>query len=323
MVIGVLVPTFPGPPQQPPEQRPLGRAALALADEGIVLVMGDTVRQGHMIGHIARPGGWEPADLPAAAFYDRFPSQRRASVYANIVANLAGRPLGNSPQTTALCRDKLATQRALEAAGLQMPAVEDDPDRFASRLADWGAAFIKPRFGALGAGVRRVQPGDPLPARLRALLDDEEPALLQRAVPPPAGLAGRSVRVLAQRDVDGSWVQAPGVVRDSHDDPVVNAARGAQVGVAQDLLAPHSLRAIAAAVDATCRAIADRPGGDLALELGVDLVLDPDGVPHLIEVNSRPRGRLEKLADRAPARFGDLHVAACARPIRTLAAWAG
>jgi len=43
-------------------------------------------------------------------------------------------------------------------------------------------------------------------------------------------------------------------------------------------------------------------------------------VPHLIEVNSRPRGRLEALAAQDPSRFEAAHVEACARPLRVLAA---
>ncbi|MCB9780511.1 MAG: hypothetical protein H6742_18235 [Alphaproteobacteria bacterium] len=318
--IGVLVPTHPGPPADAPADRPIGRAALALHADGIDAVFGDRVVDGVLHGHVARPGRWVAAAVPVAAFYDRFPSQRRADVFADICRNLGGRPLGNSPDLTALCRDKLRCQRRLEAplaaAGVAVPDVIDDPAAFEDRLAAWGAGFLKPRFGALGAGVRRVVPGDPLPARVRALLDDDEPALLQRAVPPPPGLAGRSVRVLAQRAPSGAWIQAPAVVRESEDDPVVNAARGARVALGEDLLPLDQQDALRHAVAAVCDALSDDP---LALELGVDLVLDPDGRPWVIEVNSRPRGRLEKLAAADPARFMALHVAACARPVRTLA----
>ncbi len=319
-VIGVLVPTVPGPPREPPEARPIGRAALALAAEGIDAIFGDTVQDGWIEGHRARPGRWQTARAEVVAFYDRFPSQRRAERFAQITTQLAGRPLGNSPALTALCRDKLACQQHLEAHGLEMPTVEDRPERFAEQLAAWGSGFLKPRFGALGAGVRAVRPGDPLPATLRALLDEDEPAILQRAVPPPPGLAGRSVRLLAQRDADGSWHLHEPVVRQSSDDPVVNAARGAMLLVGGDHLPAHTLDAMRALVTAACDALAAHGP---ALELGVDLVLDPDDLPHLIEVNSRPRGRLEKLADLFPDRFGDAHVQACARPIRTLASWYG
>ena len=53
--------------------------------------------------------------------------------------------------------------RTMLAAGIALPPVEADPLCFARRLRQWGAGFVKPRFGALGVGVRRVEPGDPLP----------------------------------------------------------------------------------------------------------------------------------------------------------------
>ena len=56
-----------------------------------------------------------------------------------------------------------------------------------------------------------------------------------------------------------------------------------------------------------------------AVEVGVDLVIDSEGVPWLVEVNSRPRGRMEALAAADPGRFLDAHVAACGRPIAALA----
>lgn len=321
VLIGVLVPTSPGAPSAPPEALPLGRAALALGEEGVDLLLAGMAEDGLLVGHRAVPGGWRPARGRPAAVYDRFPSQGRATQHQALLAQLAGLPVGNPPALVVLCRDKLATQRALEAAGLPMPAVEDDPDRFAAALDAWGAAFLKPRFGAMGAGVRRVVPGDPLPARLRGLQAQDEPALLQRAVPPPPGLAGRSLRVLAQRAPDGAWVQVPAVVRESEEDPVVNAARGARVRLAEDALPPPALARVARMVDATCRALAATPGATHALELGVDLVLDPDDQPHLVEVNGRPNGRLERLSAQDPDRFGAAHLDAVTRPLRTLAAW--
>ena len=54
------------------------------------------------------------------------------------------------------------------------------------------------------------------------------------------------------------------------------------------------------------------------MELGLDFVVDTDDVPHLIEVNSRPRGRLEVLAG-IERRFEALHTEACARPLRRMA----
>ena len=320
--IGVLVPVDPGPPPPPPEARPIGRAALALGRDGLRVVFGDAVRDGRISGLEAVPGGWRPAvAVPVLALHDRFPSQRRAARFAAIREGAADLPIGNAPALTELCRDKLACQRALAGAGVAaQPPVEADPGRFADRLAAWGAGFLKPRYGALGIGVRRVVPGDPLPTRLPGAVPGRtDPAILQRAVPPPAGWGGWSVRVVCQRAPGGAWVQGEPAVRRHPTDPVVNAARGASVAPGADVLATDTgdaVRALAARVTAALDAL---PEGRWGVEVGVDLVIDRDGAPWLVEVNSRPRGRMEALAAAAPGRFHDAHVAACGRPIEALA----
>jgi predicted ATP-grasp superfamily ATP-dependent carboligase len=55
------------------------------------------------------------------------------------------------------------------------------------------------------------------------------------------------------------------------------------------------------------------------VEAGLDLVIDNKENVWLIEVNSRPRGRLELLACAQPEAYQDLHVEVCARPIEVLA----
>jgi glutathione synthase/RimK-type ligase-like ATP-grasp enzyme len=191
---------------------------------------------------------------------------------------------------------------------------------FRKRLTDWGLAFLKPRFGALGTSVTRVDSTDDLPVFLPGVVPgQEEPAILQRAVSPPLGWAGRSVRVLCQRMPDHSWYQCPAVLRQSRTDPVVNAARGAAVMPAADGLGDETMEQISHACARVCAAIAAADGGLWAVELGVDLVIDSDGIPWVIEVNSRPRGRLEVLAALDGERFADAHLQACARPIRTMA----
>jgi len=198
---------------------------------------------------------------------------------------------------------------------VRQPAVEADPARFAERLATWGSAFLKPRYGAFGRGVRRVRPGDPLPAVGEGAVPGvAEPLILQRAVDPPEGWAGISARVLVQRAGD-SWLAEAPAIRCSRTDPVVNAARGAEVVPAGELADPEALRELALAAAA---ALARSPDGDGLVELGVDLAVDADGRPWVIEVNARPRGRLLALAERDPS-FLPAHVEACARPLRWLA----
>lgn len=293
-----------------PEDRPFGRAALRLEAEGVAVVLGHEARDGVLSGVRARPGAWEPARARVAAAYDRFPSRSLPDAYAALLDGLVGVPLANPPSLERLCRDKLATQRALP--DLPFPAVEDDPAAFAPRLAAWGAGFLKPRHGALGRGVRRVVAGDPLPAEI-----DGDPALLQRAVPAPDGWAGVAVRVLAQRVPDG-WIEDVPVVRRHRTDPVVNAARGADVRPLAEV-APDALERCVALATAVAETLARLPDGEGLAEVGVDLVLDRDLRPHPIEVNGRPRGHLEALYAQDPARWARAHVEACCRPLRWLA----
>jgi glutathione synthase/RimK-type ligase-like ATP-grasp enzyme len=209
----------------------------------------------------------------------------------------------------ALCRDKVACQRALEAAGLALPPVEDDPERFEGKLGEWGAGFLKPRFGGLGAGVRRVAPGDALPRELPGATGVLEPSILQRAVPPWSG-AACALRMLVQRSEQG-WHVAPIVARISDSDPVANVERGAHAVPAIDHLPADSVRVARALAVATAAALAD----PWTVELGVDAVVDRAGQVWLIEVNGRPKGRLEVLAHTHPERFAQAHLDACLRPL--------
>ncbi len=323
ITIGVLVPTYPAPPP-PPENKPVGRAALLLAREGICALFGDRIHRAdgvvYMAGVRVTPGGWVRETNPMLALHDRFPSQRRADRYRETLAVLGALPMGNPASVTLLCRDKIACQDTLTAAGVPMPAIETEPQRMAERLAAWGAGFLKPRYGALGIGVRRVLPGERLPEALPGAVPGVlDPAFLQQAVPAPAGWAGRSVRALVQRLPGGSWHFCPPVVRQSREDFVVNAARGAQVAPADDVLSASTMRRVAETCEATCHAIASHEDGAHVVELGLDMMIDDTGRPQLIEVNSRPRGRLEALAALDARRFGAAHIAACARPLRYLA----
>lgn len=320
-VLGVLVAPLDADPGTP-EARPIGRAALLLEGEGVPVVFGHEARDGRLIGVRARPGAWTAAECRVDACYDRFPSQTRPDAYAALRAGLGSVAVANPTAQTLLCRDKLASQRVLEAAELRLPEVEADPAAFADRLAAWGTAYLKPRFGAFGRGVRRVVPGDALPARGEGAVPGvEEPLLLQRAVPPPEGWAGVSVRVLCQRTAAGWHPEAP-VARRSRDDWVVNAARGAEVVPAAELGAALVAELQELAV-ATARALAREEDGSLLCELGLDAVIDDRGRPWIVEVNSRPRGRLEHLAGADPAVWWERHVRACARPLRFLLAHRG
>jgi hypothetical protein len=307
--LGVWIPYRDGGRPGAPAAWPLGRAIGLAASRGVDVVLGGPDGFGTFAGDRLVDGAWRPVvGTPVGAVYDRFPSVGRRAAWDEGLALLAGVPIANGGALVARCTDKLRCQVDLEAAGVAMPEVEGDPGRFAERLVAWGAAFLKPRFGSFGEGVERVEPGAALPR--------DGAWVLQRAVAPPSGWAGVCLRVLVQRLPSGDWVARTPVVRRSADDPVVNAARGAELVPADAALDGAARRVGIACAEALERAV----GG--GVELGVDVVADPDGRLWPIEVNGRPRGRLVALAERWPERFAAEHDEACASPLLTLAAWA-
>jgi glutathione synthase/RimK-type ligase-like ATP-grasp enzyme len=324
-VIGVLVPDLAPMAPPLPESLPFGRAALRLAAQGIDVVFGGHADAGRLIGRSARPGGWTSTALrDVCAALDRFPTRTRPAERAALGVGLGTAiPVANLPALVALCSDKIATQRLLSRAGVRMPDVEDDPDRFQEALTRWGSAFLKPRFGAFGRGIRKVREGDALPAAVEgAVPGHPEPSFLQRAVEPPEGWAGVCARVLVQRRPDGGWHVDPPVARCSRVDPVVNAARGADVKPLGELV-PQAVAERAIELARCCaEVLANEPGGALWLEAGVDVAIDRENEAWVLEVNGTPRGRLDVLRALDPS-FDDAHVESCARPLRVLAALYG
>lgn len=298
MALLVLTRPLAGTPP-PPESLPVGRAALALGQRG------HTVAFGGSDGALrAIPGGWKPFEGPVHVLYDRFPSWSWPQDYQRARSGLEHLPMGNPLAFRDLCRDKLAFQAACAAP---MPEVLNDVRDFDAALRTWGGAFLKPRYGGLGRGVRFVRPGDPLPDRVEGAVRGQlEPTLLQRAVPAPSGLAALSLRVLMQRTVEG-WVQAGVVARVSSEDPVANVDRGARALPAEQVCSPTTLtrqRAI-------CGAVTSWIEDPQVVEVGLDLVVDPSGEPWLIEANSRPGGRLAALGPE----HREAHLQACLRPL--------
>lgn len=243
--------------------------------------------------------------------------------YSAFVNELGDVPMANPPATMALFQDKLATQDWARARGLPMPEVESDPRAFDGQLARWQRGFLKPRFGTAGRDIALWVAGHPRPERvLSATTAADGPWFLQRAITPYPPWRGVCVRVAAQRRIDGGWHLCPAVARYSERDWVVNAARGSGVALADEFLPIETNRAIAALCARITAAAAELPDGDWLLEIGIDLIIDERGVPWLLELNSRPLGRLAALAASEPARFAEAHRQACMRPLRVLAAWA-
>lgn len=314
-----------GSAPRPPEASVLGRAALLAEAEGIKVTFGAPTGPRSASGVRPVSGGWRTVvHQPIHAVYDRFPSQSWPGEWAAACDLLrpGGKlslPLGNPPSLTSLCRDKLACQDTLAAASLELPPVVSDPGAFEGALRNWGSAFLKPRHGGLGRGVRRVVPGDALPGRgpgARRGCDDSY--ILQRAVLPPPGWAGVSLRILVQRTPIGGWLARPAVARCSREDPVANVDRGALALPASELLGDESLSEARRLALCAAEQLSRQPGCTSATELGVDLVVGPDARPVLIEINGRPIGRLEHLAKARHGSWQSLHEEALLAPFRWL-----
>jgi hypothetical protein len=332
--VAALMELQPGRAGRTPPDSDFGRAARLLAGEGITVVVAgpaDVVLRDDR----AEVSGWVPdvqtwrrvGPLPLHGVFNRLPA-RHPQRHAPLLAGLAARgvAVGNPPEVNRLALDKAASLRELAAAGLPVPEVEEDPGRFVDRLAEWGGAFLKPRFGSFGRGVRFVQPGDDLASPDRG---DGDP-ILQAAVRPPDGpWRGLCVRGFLQRDHDGAWRSSGHVARVGRDDPVANVARGAEAWPLSRLIealpAAGELALRLAPLEAGVAAHLERsavgsPG--TVIEVGMDWVLDTDGLPHLIEINGKPGGRLGALAEM-PGGEGERwlarHRRALAAPFRTLA----
>lgn len=323
VVVAVLVPPILQK-RSSPSHFPIAKAINSLAEENIITVFGFQLESKNntvwIKGSSVKESMFTDVYLPVHIIHDRFPSQIRSDHYLKIKDASGTVPFGNPHSLTLLCRDKLKCQHLLEEQGINMPDVVDQFDSFADTLKNWGNGFLKPRFGALGINVQAVTTTDALPRTVQGVVPgQQEPTILQRAISPPSGWAGLSVRQLVQRTGKDSWVLRTAVLRRSKDDAVVNVAKGAEAVPAVDFLPAHTIEDIQRQSDRVCKILSHQADGLYAVEFGLDFVIDSAYQPWLIEVNSRPRGRLEALAVYDPDRFALEHQAACVQPIRYLA----
>ena len=336
MPSGALLILLPGPatgqqkastredtaPPPRPSARPLGRAALRLESEGHAIFLGASfgIDRRSLVSWRATPDDrWQIVDLPPEdliGVHDRFPSQERAAEWKELRRRLSPLPFGNPPDITLLCKDKLRCAEWLATRIPIQPEVVGETSKFRDALEDWGAGFLKPRFGSQGTGIEMLRAGEVAWNRLEACAPGEW--VLQRAVPPPSGLAGLAVRVLMQASHEGPWI-GPAVARRSTIDPIVNVSRGAEALPASELLSSALMSEITEYTNAAAAALrAASATPELVLELGLDFVIDDSQRPWLIEANSCPRGRLLHLAKSQPARWAATHEEAILRPLRRL-----
>lgn len=324
IAIGILVPDYP-PPLPRPSAKPIGYAVQNPINKNIRIVFGNKIKQQSgkvlMSGLTIKNDSWIPITQEILALHDRFPSQIRASHFQTILPYTKELIFGNPFEITMLCRDKIQTQIYLENYGIRMPKICTKYEEFSDMIAKWTLGFLKPQFGALGKNVQALTPSNALiPEFLEGVVPNkQEKTFIQQGIQAPKGWKGLSLRQLIQRNTDGSWNVLPAVLRRSKQDLVVNVSRGAEAVLAEEHLPLETMEIIYEQSISTALALQNHPEGQYSVEFGLDFVIDQNYQPWLIEVNSRPRGRLEVLAKRNPERFASLHQQACVAPILFLA----
>jgi RimK family alpha-L-glutamate ligase len=198
-----------------------------------------------------------------------------------------GIALWNDARAIERCVDKSATTHLAAAAGIAVPptwAVEGRAAACAVLAAQGGDLVLKPLFGAQGIGLRRIETAADLPA--------EEAVggvyYLQRYVAPGgSGFRDHRLFVVAGEVVAAMTREAEGWV--------TNLRQGGR----PLLLQP----------DAAMRGMAERATEAVGAHYaGVDIMLDADGAPLLLEVNSMPGWR--GLQAVTPHRIADCLAAA-------------
>jgi len=191
------------------------------------------------------------------------------SLYATRFLSAYGVPVINSPETAAVCADKVKNSLALEAAGVPTPATEVAFTKEAAMTAieDFGyPCVIKPVVGSWGRLMAKIDTENAAEAILehKATLGHYEHKVfyVQEYVDKP----GRDIRVLA---CDGEPVAA---MTRSSEHWLTNAAKGGET-------ATFDLDDEARELVATASAAV---GGGL---LGVDLMETADGEYTVHEVN--------------------------------------
>ena len=225
---------------------------------------------------------------PVDALYDRFPYQRAA--HCDPLPFDTSVPIINPRSISHLCKDKWALQKLMERQKIPMPKV--CRTHFAEHLKDWKIAVAKPQFGSFGKGIQIVSrpPRSTLPS-----VSGEDPTLLQEWIRPPKPWAGICVRQLIQRTPQQTWCLRTPVARLSADDPIVNAARGAQVTPATQVLPHKTITELQSLSRRLIHVLSLQPEGEWLMEVGADFVIDQAWKPWFIEINAQPRGRLKAL----------------------------
>ena len=233
-------------------------------------------------------------EQPVDILFDRYPYQTykdQDPLKKKSFLDIQNRcvPICNPRFFTEFCKDKWEFQMYMLKNSIPMPAIAQD--RYQYWIKKWGGiAVAKPRFGSFGAGIELVESS---PSPLRKGVNGMDQTIVQKYIQPPDGFAGISVRQLIQRNIDRSWTFRTTVARTSLYDPIVNAARGADIVRAIDIL-PNTC---CEKIQAMSKKIAQILGklSPFVIEVGLDYVIDKNFNPVFIEANAQPKGKLKGL----------------------------
>ncbi|MEJ0092640.1 MAG: RimK family alpha-L-glutamate ligase [Methylocella sp.] len=222
------------------------------------------------------------ADCPDAVFVRAIGSGSFESVTVrlSILHGLGdiGVPVVNSARTVELCVDKAATSFALARANIPTPPTwtvqsEQAAHQIVRREAARGPLVLKPLFGAQGFGLKLIRREEDLPP----FHEVEGVYYLQRFVAVERN-GFRDMRLFVSH---GEVIAA--MTRHSK-----HWITNVKLGARPEWLEPHD-----AMIDLALRSAA-AVGADFA---GVDIILDVDNAPQVLEVNSMPGWRgLQKVA---------------------------
>ena len=233
-------------------------------------------------------------DQPVDIFFDRYPYQtyKKQDPLQNIkLLNIQNKcvPICNPREFTEFCKDKWEFQKYMLKNNILMPPIAQN--RYQYWIKKWGGiAVAKPRFGSFGVGIELIKSS---PSPFRKGVNGMDPTIIQKYIQPPNGFAGISVRQLIQRNIDRSWTFRTTVARTSLEDPIVNAARGADIRRAIDVLPTTCCEKI----QMMSKKIAHILGkiSPFVIEVGLDYVIDNNFEPIFIEANAQPKGKLKGL----------------------------
>ncbi|ACK51318.1 alpha-L-glutamate ligase, RimK family [Methylocella silvestris BL2] len=222
------------------------------------------------------------SDLPDAVFVRAIGSGSFESVTLRLSVLHAlrdlGVPVANPARAVEICVDKAATSFALAHAKIPTPPTwaaqsTDAARKILRREISRGPLVLKPLFGAQGFGLRLIQSEDDLPP-IEAV---EYVYYLQRFIGPRKDVYSDMRFFVSDGKVIGAMIRR-----------AANWITNIKLGARPEWLEPDD------ALTALALRASSAVGAQFA---GVDIILDADGAPQVLEVNSMPGWRgLQKVA---------------------------